>query len=286
MSLLSRDTLPKELAAGMLCGFLRGNGHSWVECFTAMEDYFANNQIATVAQKSLRPELPRKDYRLEGITCSVGCSEYLNDWLTHNRKHFHSVIVATDKNDLDSQSVAKSFGVNLLVTDAFYLNGNKFDRGTVYDMALRHLKYKDFVALIDCDIVLRPDFSSFLGKEGLRQDIFYGCDRLNIEDKAEKEKFRNGRPFRSVLASQEEWGFGYFQMFNMNNKHIHGKAHLYPSAKDANFSDYLFRAQFGSGHQFKDGVWSWDKTAQSKLDIPCYHLGSDGQKSLTKKHKD
>lgn len=264
--------LPTDIAAGAVLGHLRARGFSWVEAFTVMHAYAMARQ---------RPSI-RHAFHIEMITCSVGCADYLPLCLERNMRHFDHTIVVTSPEDEASQAVAEKAGASVLVTDRFYRGGNRFNRGDAYNRALQMVRHHDWVTFVDVDIVLEHDHRARLEAHGLQDDVFYGCDRLNVLGDEERRRFIAGEPCEPRLQSTSEWGFGYYQLFNLRSPFLkavssRGEA-LYPSAPDVGYSDYVFRTRFGSGHQQgNDGIWSWDPIHQRKLPWACYHLGADGE---------
>ncbi len=269
------DKMPTELTCGMIAGYLRGRGYSWQEAFVAMDDYLQRATPSAAAYP------PRHTFKAEMITCSVGLAKYLPDCLRRNMVHFDRTIVVTDRHDTASQEVARAHGADVFVTDWFYVEGRRFDRGTAYNRALKLLTHRDWVTFMDVDIVLPVDHRARLEAFGLRDNVFYGMDRLNLNTPETRAAFLStGDASGAVSDSTTEWGFGYHQLVNLSNPFLkrlpEGKP-IYPSSPDVFQSDYLFRHQFGSGHTMTpEGVWTWDPLHQQKLPWVCYHLGSNG----------
>lgn len=271
---------PTEWTYGAIVGYLRARGYSWTDALTAMDEYLR----FTVAENPLVPEA-RHAFRMELITCSVGCADFLKTCLERNMRYFDRVLVVTDPKDEVSCNLARSMGADVLVTDRFYAQGKRFDRGSSYNRALKELRFKDWVAFMDVDIVLPREFRALVEAHGLRNDCFYGMARRDISSDNQREAFLAGQPFESTLHTGSDWGFGFFQLFNMNSCFLKDANPIYPANEDVNHSDYLFRKQFGRTHQFdeKTGVWNWDPVYQIKLPFECFHLGANkGEPSLTR----
>lgn len=257
-------------------GFLRSKNLSWHQSFS-------------IAKKAVSENCFFQNY-IECITCSVGCSDFLKVFLEKNSKHFDNIIVVTAPEDNDSIQVAKNYGANVLITDIFYKDGKKFDRGSAYNKALELLKYKSWVCFIDVDIILDDNHRQSILKFGLDKNVFYGIDRLNVITDEDRNSLINGNPFKFHIYCEHEWGFGYYQMFSMNHPTIMqkfiNKEIIYPSANDVVFSDFLFRQQFGPGYMDETSKWIWDSRFQKKLPVKCYHIGTNGagSKSLTIKY--
>jgi len=259
----------KDFIAGNIIGYLRSKGFEWIDCI------FIANYILEINKNE--NNLPKF---FEGITCSVGCADFLSIFLEKNLKHFDNLIVVTDKKDKETFEVAQKFNIRLFVTDSFYDNGNKFDRGTAYSRALSLLKYNDWVSFIDVDIILQKDHKEKLINYNLNRNIFYGMDRHNVFSESDRQKLINNIDIDSEPNCLYEWGFGYFQHFSMKHpvieKLINQNAQIYPSAFDVGVSDFLFRSKFGQGIMDQTGKWNWDSNFQQKLPWHCYHIGSRG----------
>lgn len=274
---------PSEWACGLVVGYLRAEGYSWSEALTVMDEYLrVTGQVGRVSPDPIR----YNDIKLEAIVCSVGCSAFLKTTLARNMRHFDRTLVVTDEQDMESRAVAQSMGADVMVSNRFYGGGRRFDRGSVYNRALRELRYRDWVTFMDVDIVLSDYFRAQVQTFGLKQDVFYGIPRHEIHGDDNRAAFLRGEPFESAPHQADDWGFGYFQMFCMKSRFIQGADPIYPGAEDCNHSDYLFRKQFGSSHAFDEatGLWSWDPVYQVRLPFHCYHIGSngDGTPSLTR----
>lgn len=236
--------------------------------------------VPTKSDKSLRevytagsfiPPSYSDRLRVEMITTCVGWAKSLDVCLTQNLRHFDHVIVITDFDDVETQAICRKHDCSFVMTNEFYHDNVIFDKGTCYNSALKHLKYREFVAFIDCDIVLDRTFRAFLGEsQTLDVDALYGCDRIDVKTQS---------PIWDVtlpISSATEWGFGYFQLCNLRSKWLAGKSPVYPASPNAHQSDFLFRDQFGEGNNFLWlGVWTWDANAQKRLDLPCFHLVSE-----------
>lgn len=265
-----------EVITLLTIGFLKSKGLSWQDS-------------ALIAQKRIS-ERNIFENKFECITCSVGCADFLKIFLEKNSKHFDKVIVVTAPNDNDSIKVAEKYGATVFITDIFYKDGKKFDRGSAYNEALKYLTYKRWVCFVDVDIILDSNHREKILNSNLDKNIFYGIDRLNVITEEDRRLLYENKEFKSHLYCEHEWGFGYYQMFSMNHRiithKIANKEVIYPSAEDVGLSDYLFRIQFGPGYMSPEGRWFWDDRFQKKLPVRCYHIGTNGPgiKSLTVKY--
>jgi len=274
------DTPPREWTCGTIVGYLRACGYSWSDALTAMDAYLRFSEPPKPGM------LVRHSFKLELITCSVGCAPFLKTCLERNMRHFDRTMVVTDPDDKASQDLAEQMDADVVISNRFYAGGRRFDRGSVYNRALQALRHKDQVVFMDVDIVLPDGFRAALELYGLKQDCFYGMSRRDIHNEAQRQAFLKGEPFESVLHGGSDWGFGFFQLFSPQSRFLKGVNPVYPSAEDVNMSDYLFRQQFGAGHHFdqETGEWHWDPVHQHKLPFECFHLGSNGEgtSSLTR----
>ena len=221
-----------------------------------------------------------REQRLELMTLSVGVSHVLDFSLSINRPHFDHVTVATSPEDTGTKDVCRKHAVDCLVTNVFYKNGVKFDKGAARDLLFRSAKLKEFVLYLDPDILVHPSFRQDLSRQKLDVDVLYGADRVLILNERDMALFSQNRLCAPVSM---DWGFGYFNLFHCSSKWLAGKGCLvesYPTEKEPFGSeDYLFRKQFGGPHYFINDQWHWDLSAQQRLGMWCFHLGPPGEGS-------
>ena len=101
--------------------------------------------------------------KITSIIAAVNYDDLLDITLTENKHNFDETIIITDTKDIKTQQLTKKHNVKCFVTDIFYINNNKFNRGMAYNAVLSALKHElDWVVLMDADVVLTKDFKNLL----------------------------------------------------------------------------------------------------------------------------
>lgn len=119
---------------------------------------------------------------LEAVTVCVEYSDFLAHTLPQNKQHFDKYVVVTSKKDKLTQRLCEFHNVEVITTDAFYEDGNKFNKGKGINIGLSHLSMKGWAIHLDADIYLPPLTRSILEKIDLREDTIYGVDRMMCPD--------------------------------------------------------------------------------------------------------
>ena len=100
--------------------------------------------------------------KITAIIAAVNYDDLLEITLTENKHNFDEVVIITDNKDLKTQELAKKHKVKCFVTDIFYINNSKFNRGMAYNAVLNALKHElDWVVLMDADVVLTKDLKIY-----------------------------------------------------------------------------------------------------------------------------
>ena len=236
----------------------------------------------------------------EIVVVCVRRTSFLKETLPSNKVKVDNVVVVTTPSDLETQSFCKLEKVDCVTTDAFYKNGDPFNKGLAIDEGLKNLRYNDWVAIIDSDILLSPPYTDILKSE-LDKETLYGCQRIMLESKADYIDFLKKSTFNphtldlnSLLNERkDEIGVGYFQLFNMQSDVIKNikpqtlghstEAHerlvqpynpdsdvvfkqegqIYPGFPHAGGSDCIFRAFFA------------DHGEMAFSQVPVVHLGAE-----------
>lgn len=128
---------------------------------------------------------------LEGVIVCVNYSDYLAYTLPHNRSHFDNLVVVTDLKDESTKHVCDYYHVKCVQTDAFYEDGNSFNKGKGINEGLKHLNKSDWVIHLDADIYLPPLTRHILENVPLQKNKMYGVDRLMCPSYDEWMKFQS-----------------------------------------------------------------------------------------------
>jgi len=198
-----------------------------------------------------------KNIYLEALTVCVGFSDYLEHFLKYNLKHFDKLIVVTTKSDTSTIKLCKSIKVNYVFTNRL---GQSFNKGKAINDGLKKLSMKDWLLIIDADIILEKQFRNKTEQQKLNIKKLYGAIRINCLDYPSWEKYSllNGSEQELFLKNESlkkmykrnrtvrEWNsgrkqiVGYFQLLNCKNKIIE-----YPEQYEgANKSDREFFNQW------------------------------------------
>lgn len=222
------------------------------------------------------------NYRpLEILVTCIGCSKMLEFTAMNNKNHSDSYFVATSEKDIDTIEVCKKLGLRCLVTNAFYRNGAKFDKGFAHEHMLKNLLFNEFVLFLDVDILLPERFSKYMHNMRLDINKLYGNCRIEVTKPSHCKLLKEDRLCGPVWAT--DWGFGHFQLFNINSKWLKNKEVLCPSfpteREPFGSDDFLFRKNFGESPYYIEDFWHWDSNAQEKIGIDVYHIGPIGSNS-------
>ena len=239
--------------------------------------------------------------KTEIITICVNRTSFLRESLPVNKAKVDNVIVVTTPSDLETQAYCKLEKVDYVTTNAFYHNGDPFNKGLAIEEGIKALRHKDWVLLLDADIILSPPYGEILSSDGLDTNRLYGCRRVMISDKKEYLEFLRDCAFNPEKINlndmlnerNDEIGVGYFQLFNMQSSVIkeiapqvlgHSdeayerlvqpynedsdrifkqESQLYPGFPHAGGSDCIFRAFFAERQLF------------AVSHIPVVHLGAE-----------
>jgi hypothetical protein len=213
--------------------------------------------------------------RLEIVTTCVGFDDILDVTLTANHKQSDHYIVVTTHADRLTQKVAKKHSVTCVLSDLFFKNGRKFNKGAAINAGFDYFQYYGWRLHLDSDIMLPDNFRRVLfNHTHLERHCLYGCDRLNIVGSDNINKLihaGNQQHHHGLLLGETEADgelghrlvdslrgylpLGFFQLWNYKTQ----KPYPY-SLGTAAHDDMMFSA-----------LW----TTQSRRHLPsviCYHL--------------
>jgi hypothetical protein len=233
--------------------------------------------------------------KTECIIASFNYSDFLSVTLPLNRDAFDRVVVYTKREDLETQRVCSENGVEFVVTESFCKDGAKFNRGAVYNEAIASLVFKEWVCLMDSDVVLPSQFKQLFSDVNPSQELFYGARRYNVETPELWKKIKENPNTLSDVLIFRGFGYGYFQMFHHDSS-VFRKAWrgLYPESFSCSESDWMFRNQWGHEiydpptngsddcHKVKE-VRDYGSGLLRCLPFPVIHLGTTGVNSTERK---
>lgn len=212
------------------------------------------------------------------VTVSVNYADFLSIFLKHNLYFFDEVYVLTTTTDTQTHKVCQQEDVHLIKTDAFYEYGDKFNYGRVVHNLFKTFNDKDWIFLMDADIIFPENYENNLQLlKPEQKDIFFGANRYLLNTYEDYQAYLNGQ--RDGFELDRSWGMGYLQIFNTKNKFLGGELHYENSLQSKHFTDFMFRLKFG-WHVFREdsGEHYWDCVFQKCLP-PVYHVGKIGNDS-------
>ena len=147
-----------------------------------------------------------------------------------------------------------------------------------YAVAFNFLHYKDWVLLIDADVILNEKFGEFIKNNisNFNINFIYGCIRLVIEKYSDFILYENGIiKINELEIGKDNWINGFFQLFNLEKLKNKEFWEIYPQSKGCIDDDIIFLLKFGNNY-IKDGKWIYDKNYQKMIDLSVIHLGKIG----------
>jgi len=212
--------------------------------------------------------------KIEAVTVCVNYSDFLAHTIPENINHVDRLVVVTTHADKATQELCRKYSVDCVMTEDFFKDGDKFNKGRAINYALSHLRWDDKVIHLDADIVLPMRFRQMLHYHDLKDDTVYGMDRLNVKNyenwTAHKNKTKPQHQYRFMVTPQEQFPIGsrllhselgwlpcgYFQLWSAKT------GRRYPvNAGSSEHSDVVFAAQ-------------WSKRVLMP-EMFCYHLESE-----------
>lgn len=91
------------------------------------------------------------------------------------------ILVVTAERDVDTRRIAEEHGCEVLLTDAFWRDGAKFNKGRAIAEAYEVLQPTEWHLFFDADVLPGPAFAHQLESFRLTRNCLYGCDRF-LED--------------------------------------------------------------------------------------------------------
>jgi hypothetical protein len=123
----------------------------------------------------------QKQIKFEALTICVGYSDFLRWTMPFIKSFFDRFVVVTSPDDKETQELCDFWYVETVVTDAFYTNGDTFNKANGINAGLARLSLKDWVVHIDSDIFLPPRTGAILRSLPLDPRKLYSIDRINCK---------------------------------------------------------------------------------------------------------
>lgn len=186
---------------------------------------------------------PRKIY---GILVCVDCHDVLADVLQANKPHFDRFAVVTTTGDARTQQIVRDAGVELVISDACYESGAAFNKGRLLNAGLEYLQPPDWVLFTDADVLLSPDWGSWLRRQTLNPGVLYHARRLHAVQQKHWEAVLGDWQWTRLLQIREPAAdllpFGFHQLWHVNASAIRGRqplvSEVFPTAATVDYHWY------------------------------------------------
>lgn len=204
--------------------------------------------------------------RIECVIVSVNYSDFLEISLEKTKSFFDRTLIVTDHADIETKKLCDWMNVECLQTEAFYLNGAKFNKGNAIEAALQHLDFQEWCCHIDADIVLPARTGQILHNLKLNEQCIYGIDRMNCVGRDSWEAYNKLRlpqhelaythtgpyPLSTRICKMEKGGYipiGFFQMFHRAASVLQSRPWYPTNNQDASTSDENFACKWDRAHR-------------------------------------
>lgn len=203
--------------------------------------------------------------KITGITVCVNYSDFLEETIKFNKKHFDRYIVITDIVDTKTKKICEIENVECYLTNAFYSEkGSTFNKGLALSIILGRLKFEDWICIHDADTCLPFNFREELDLKNMDIEKMYGCSRKFIPTYKDWQEGLKDNKYFDKYESIPGWGCGFMQFFNADSKVFKENKHkyIYGSYPTAEQCDIHF-------------LYHWcapPDPKPEKLNMDCYHL--------------
>ncbi|MEI8012529.1 MAG: glycosyltransferase [Candidatus Omnitrophota bacterium] len=214
------------------------------------EPYLPDGDNAVRVSSTNQSLVPQK---IEAVVVCAGYGDYLSITLPFTKNAVDKVIVVTDEKDLLTQNVCKENDVECIISSRLHENGAAFAKGKGVNHGIDSLKHRDWVLILDADIILPKDFAIKIRTLTLNPGALYYARRWGprqIEDIEPFVKQLSAGTDSSALYDRwanklssgggyhennavEELPFGYFQLFNLRAKILQGREKIYIEESDS-----------------------------------------------------
>ena len=180
------------------------------------------------------------------ITACVDYADFLSITLPRTLLFSKNVTVITAEHDKETRRVCRRYGVNCIVTDAWYANGTKFDKASALNLGIDNIETKEWILSMDADIYL-PIFSErrlriHLDEQALHTCVRRECRSYNDFITKGDKNFHSYRELHHPGLSRKDSPrnvLGYFQLWHYPTHQFRFK----PS-EDASLYDLEFTSRF------------------------------------------
>lgn len=194
---------------------------------------------------------------LRGVVVCVNYADLLSRSIKRWHEGLDRLVVVTSKKDVATQELCHNNNIETHVTDVFYENGAKFNKGAALSEAINcngFREYADWILVFDADIVPPEDWRVAINKMEFEQDKLYGTYRYWVKEDGPLTVDKTHK-------MPQGWVLGFFTMFHNCN----------PVVTNPVFDIWWPHA----GAYDTEFTNKFPKNKQVLLDIPMIHLGEE-----------
>lgn len=211
-------------------------------------------QAASVAE----PRVVRHDFFasmfLEAVTVSENYADYLEACAV-NKQHFDRWTIVTVPGDSRTIGVCIKYGLEYVFTHRLHEDGALFAKSKAINDGLATLEEKDWILILDADILLPATFREDIEAQLLSPECLYGLRSRTVFMDARALDDNKAIDDTDQFLDKNRLPAGFFQLFHAS----HGEQ--YPEiSRNAEGDDIVFARQ-------------WPPNRRVMLDMPCVHLG-------------
>lgn len=193
------------------------------------------------------------------ITVCVNYSDILAITLPNNAKHFDRTVVITDSQDTQTMDLVNSIpNCELFITDSFYDNGAKFNKGLAMEQGLDYMGRQGWICIWDADIVMPTNLDLSQCKIG----NLYSPNRRILENIKGISLSSIGDISQYPVYPESEFA-GYFQYFHADDSVL----------KELPWYGVDWNHAGGCDSDFQR---KWDNNHKIRLNTHVLHLGAPG----------
>lgn len=205
------------------------------------------------------------DPQITTVIVCVDYSDLLAVTLPWNSRFFSRVIVVTTPSDLNTIAAVelariRGRNVDIYATNVFYANGASFNKGAALSRALESIANPGWLAVMDADILLPPDFAGF-GCVDFQPGTLYVPHRRMLADPA---AWHPKLDWSTLPLRNEEPG-GWLQIFHASDPVLAVRPWYPDTWKHAGGCDSAFWLKWGRGK------------IKRITEFEVLHLGEDGK---------
>lgn len=207
---------------------------------------------------------------IRGITVSVNYSDLLAVGLDRWHQGLNDLLVVTSTSDQATQDLCRKAGIDCHVTDVFFANGAKFNKGAALSEAIIAKNWRkdaDWMLVFDADMVPPTNWRDVVEAAKPQVGKLYGAPRFALPEKTPLAECLPTKGSSMPLS----WVIGFFSLFNSKDPRV---------PKDPMFETHWTHA----GNFDTTFSWLWGgqniqerRQLQEMIPLPLVHLGQQRQ---------